>query len=153
MSKPLVYLAGPISGLSYGESVDWRDEAKHILADYGIHALSPMRAKHYLSTAKAIADEYPQHVLSNSRGITTRDRFDTQRASLVLVNLLGAERVSIGTMLEVAWADAARVPIVAAIEEEGNIHDHAMVRELVGFRLPTLSEAYAVVVAILGGEA
>jgi hypothetical protein len=35
----------------------------------------------------------------------TRDRFDATRCDVLLVNLLGAERVSIGTMMEVAWAD------------------------------------------------
>jgi nucleoside 2-deoxyribosyltransferase len=145
-----VYLAGPISGLSYGGAVDWRSEVAATLAEHGVTAWSPMRAKGYLAQEQALRTEgYDKSVsvLSTPRGITTRDRWDCQRADVMLANLLGAERVSIGTILEFAWADAARVPIVAAMEP-GNVHEHAMVDELLGFRVLTLEEALDVVVAL-----
>ncbi len=49
--------------------------------------------------------------------------------------------------MEIAWADAARNPVVLAMES-GNAHDHAMVREAAGFVVPTLDEALDVVVAL-----
>jgi hypothetical protein len=83
------------------------------------------------------------------------------RADVLLVNLLGAERVSIGTVMEIAWADAVRVPVVLVMEpsaeentglvpSKGNVHEHAMIRECVGFRVQTLDEGLNVVKAILG---
>lgn len=145
-----VYLAGPISGLSYGGCTDWRQYACEALSSVGIIGVSPLRAKDYLKNETAIGDSYEQSVLSCARGITTRDRFDCVRADLLLVNLLGAERVSIGTMMEIAWADLSRIPVVLVIEPEKNVHDHAMVRECVGFRVQTLDEGLNVVKAILG---
>jgi nucleoside 2-deoxyribosyltransferase len=152
MSK-LVYLAGPISGLSYGQCTDWRAYARQNLILHGIEGLDPMRGKDYLAHEEKIADSYAGTVLSSQKGITTRDRWDCQRADVVLVNLLGADRVSIGTVMEIAWADAVRTPIVLVTEPKGNIHDHAMIREAAGFIVPTLDDAISIVVAILGEHA
>jgi nucleoside 2-deoxyribosyltransferase len=149
-----VYLAGPITGLTYGECTDWREFAVTSLAMAGIKGLSPMRAKEYLASLGRLSgtcEEY-QHlgVMSTPRGIMTRDRFDATRCDVLLVNLLGADRVSIGTVMEIAWADVCRTPIVCAMEpERENIHSHAMLFEAIGMRVPTLEEALHVTKAIL----
>jgi hypothetical protein len=57
--------------------------------------------------------------------------------------------LSIGTIMELGWADAYRKPVVVAMEAEGNLHEHPMVREAIGYRLPTLDAALAVTKAIL----
>jgi hypothetical protein len=82
----------------------------------------------------------------------TRDRFDATRCDVLLVNLLGAKTVSIGTVMEIAWADNVRTPIVVAMEAKGNLHEHAMITEAIGFRVPTLEEAIDVVKAIIDNE-
>lgn len=147
-----VYLAGPISGLSYDGAVDWRDFAVHELAAAGIKGLSPMRAKEYLShmtDLDANCREYGHlNVLSSPRGIMARDRFDATRCDVLLVNLLHAERVSIGTAMEIAWADLSRTPIVCAMEND-NVHEHAMINQAIDFRVATLIEALHVVKGIL----
>jgi hypothetical protein len=51
--------------------------------------------------------------------------------------------------MEIAWADANRTPIVCAIEAAGNCHEHMMIREAIGWRVPSLEEALNVVKAIL----
>lgn len=153
MSKT-VYLAGPITGLTYGGCTDWRQMACDILAPHGITGLSPMRAKNYLNSLAAPISGHGKEyahmgVLSTPRAVTTRDRFDTTRADLVLVNLLGATQVSIGTMIEMGWADGARNPVVCAIEPDNNPHEHMIVQEIIGFRVPSLEEALNVCIAIL----
>ena len=148
MSKPLVYLAGPIKGLDYTGAVAWRVAFEQLVSEH-IKCLSPMRFKSYLAREELIGDDYPEHVLSTSRGIVTRDFFDCNRADMVVANLLGAERVSIGTVLEIGWAHAARVPLVVVMEPRGNVHDHGMIRECIGFRVPSLDEAADVVRAVL----
>jgi nucleoside 2-deoxyribosyltransferase len=145
--KPKVYLAGPIKGLSYGGATTWRDEVRSIL-EPEIEVFSPMRAKSYLSGKSSVSASYDQYPLSTPRAITTRDRFDTTRCDLVLVNLMYAETVSIGTVMEVAWADAARRPVILVMEE-GGIHDHPMVREVVGFRAGSVEGAAEMARAIL----
>ena len=118
----------------------------------GVTGLSPMRAKKYLGKETSLKDSYASHPLSTPKGIVTRDRWDATRADIVLVNVLGATRVSIGTMMELGWADAYRVPIVLVMESSGNPHDHGMVREVAGFVVPTLDEALAIVKALLPPE-
>lgn len=148
-----VYLAGPISGLSYGGCTEWREGVIRELAKEGIIGLSPMRSKNYLAAIETISADGHEYAhmgpLSKPRGVMTRDRFDTQRADIILMNLLGAKQVSIGTMIELGWADSARVPVVCAIEDEGNVHDHMMVTEGIGFRVNTLEAAVNVVKSIL----
>lgn len=148
-----VYLAGPISGLGYGAAVNWRETMVADFAKVGIKGLSPMRCKEYLSgmaDLEANCREYGEiNVLSSPLGITTRDRFDCTRCDVLFVNLLGADRVSIGTMMELAWADLVRTPIVCAMEPTGNVHDHAMVNSVINFKVGSLDEASDIIKAIL----
>lgn len=149
----LVYLAGPITGLTFDGAEDWRAAARRDLAVHGIKAVSPLRAKDYLRQVagplSGTGEEYAHlGVLSLPRGVMTRDRYDATRCNALLVNLLGATRVSIGTVMEIAWADLRRTPIVVAIEPSGNPHEHMMIAEAIGFRVPTLDGALHVVKAI-----
>ncbi len=149
-----VYLAGPIRGLSYGSATDWREFAKVELAKYDIVGVSPMRAKEFLGRVSEIDAnvnilEGLDEVIAGQKGLTTRDRFDATRCDVFLANLLGANKVSIGTMIEYGWADACRKPIITIIEKEGNPHEHAMIRELTGFRVESLEEGLYVAKAIL----
>lgn len=148
----LVYLAGPITGLSFGEATDWRQYAIKALAKEGIKGLSPLRCKDYLANEKSIDVQYDNYVLSTGKGITTRDRWDCHRSDALLVNLLGAEKVSIGTMMELGWANSAGKPIVLCMEDKGNPHDHAMVREVCGFVVNTLDHGIEVVKALFAGD-
>jgi len=145
--KYIAYLAGPITGLSYGDATDWRDYARTKLHP-SIAGMSPLRAKTYLSHIGSIKDTYEEIALSSGKGITARDLNDCRRADMVIANFAGAEAVSIGTIMELAWARAFDVPCVAVMEE-GNLHWHAMVRESVGFIVSTLDEALHIVNAVL----
>ena len=102
--------------------------------------MSPMRHKDYLLQETAMGDTYEDQVMSSQRGIFGRDFWDSNRCDALFVNLLGAERVSIGTVLEIAWAWSARNPVVLVMEDEGNPHEHAMLRECSYFRVPTVDE-------------
>lgn len=144
-----VYLAGPITGLSYNGCTDWREYADSKLKEWGFFGISPLRGKNYLSLEKNILDQYEKIVLSTQKGITTRDRFDVNSCDVMLANLLGAQKVSVGTMIEYGWADAVRKPIITVIEKEGNIHDHSMLREITGYRVESLEEGLLVAKAIL----
>lgn len=150
---PSCYLAGPISGLNFGAATDWRIEARKKLEESGIDAYSPLRGKEYLATIGALSGHGREYadmgVLSTPPAVLTRDRFDCTKRDVVLMNLLGAEKVSIGTMMELAWADLARVPVVCAMEDQGNVHDHMMVTQAIGFRVRTLEDAIHVVKSIL----
>jgi nucleoside 2-deoxyribosyltransferase len=146
-----VYLSGPISGLRYAEAREWRDVAAESLAEEGIVALTPLRGKNFLEKIDGplLKAGHPTKPLSTPKGIVTRDRWDAMRCDVMLVNLLGATDVTIGTMIEYGWADAARNPIITVMEPEGNIHDHAFIREMSGYVVDTLEEGIAIAKAIL----
>ena len=157
MNQPKVYLAGPITGLNFDEATDWRHNAQLYLKSHGIEAFSPLRGKQYLKNLKELSANAKDYegfysVLSSSRGILTRDRWDASTCDLLLVNLLGADRPSIGTIMEIAYADAQRTPIVVAMEAKGNPHEHMMLTQAFDFRVPTLEEALYICTMILSNK-
>ena len=137
--KKALFLAGPLTGISYGDALDWRKYVESKLPSDGI-AFSALRGKEYVAKEAVLKDSYPEHLLSTPQGTITRDRYDVSRCDALLVNFLKADRVSIGTIMEMAWADAWRIPIILAMEK-GNIHDHAFVRQVAGFIAGDLDEA------------
>lgn len=146
-----VYLAGPITGLTFGAAIAWRVEAATVLEKNGHEVLSPMRGKDFIlkriGEAEVLGQTYEDAPLASQRGIVARDHFDVSRADVVLFNLCGAERVSIGTMIEYGWASAFRKVIITAMGR-ANVHNHAFVRELSPYLVPTLPEALEVILAI-----
>lgn len=147
--KPTVYLAGPIAGLDYQETVDWREHATGLLKQFKIKTLSPMRGKGALAHEMGkVQGSYEHDPLSSRSGITTRDRFDVMRCDMVLANFNGAQYISIGTCIEIGWADAWRKPLVVIMDVQ-NVHWHAMVRQIAGFVVSDMEEAIEVVKAVL----
>lgn len=151
--NPKVYLSGPIAGLTFDEGEGWRATVTKQLAEFGIEGLSPLRGKEFLRGDKPIGTKTVHgHPLALDAGITTRDRFDTMRCDFMLVNLLGAAKVSIGTMIELGWADAARVPIVLAMSPI-SLHNHPIVRGVAGYITDDLDEAVDIVLTAIGRKA
>lgn len=146
-----VYLSGPIAGLNYHGATEWRQQAQEYLAEHGIEGLSPMRGREYDLNSNIQYKEVGMNdgVFSTNRAIITRDRFDTKRSDALLVNLEGTTKISCGTVMEIAWADILRIPIIAVMEE-GNIHEHGMILEAIGYRVNTLEEALDIIVVMLG---
>ena len=149
MAKPNVYLAGPITGLSYGGSVDWRNSVKSQLADINITGISPMRHKDYLVGQAVVPDSIEDKVMSSQRGIFARDYWDVRRCDAIFVNLLDAQTVSIGTVMEIAWAWAHQKPCVLTMENDSNIHEHPMLREACPFRVDTVDEGVDIIARLL----
>jgi len=151
MSQPKVYLAGPISGTSYGECTDWREHAISRLAQFGIRGLSPMRCKEYLSHLTSISADGHEYAhlgaFATPRSVMTRDHFDATRCDMLLVNFIDAKIVSIGTVMEIAWAFTRQIPVVLA--SNNDVHKHMMVDEAVGFRAETLEHAIDIAIGVL----
>ncbi|MGI0075801.1 MAG: nucleoside 2-deoxyribosyltransferase [Nitrosopumilaceae archaeon] len=152
MKQHKVYLAGPITGESWNEANDWRQEVeRHFDINY-THQLvgfSPLRHKHYLKNETKIHRSYEETVFSSQRGIFARDFNDVKTADLVFVNLLNTKIISVGTVMEIAWANAFQIPVVLVMEKENNIHEHPMLHEACPFRVDTLHEGIDLVRKIL----
>lgn len=162
-----IYLSGPITGLTYKGCTDWRKQVAEELAD-DVVGVSPLRGKDYLAHMDEMPHTFETNVMSSQRGIMTRDRYDTMACDALFANLLGVTwaaleqaaaegdirriRASIGTCMEIAWADMLRKPIIIVMEPEDNIHDHPMVRDAAGYRVPTIEEGVALSNALLSLE-
>jgi nucleoside 2-deoxyribosyltransferase len=156
-----VYLAGPITGCTYEGATDWREAFKAKVSEMSngrIECLSPMRGKReYLQHVAAIEDNYGDiDFMASGQAITTRDRFDCKRSDAVIFNFLGAARVSIGTCIELGWADDGIKPCILVMEKpavdlsvspqferkvDRNLHEHSMVRYVTNLHVDNLDDA------------
>ena len=144
----LVYLAGPITGLSWEESTAWYAEVDKLLPEH-IVPVFPLRGKMWLEDEISIKDNYDdKHPLSTQAGIMTRDKLDVMRADALLVNLLGAKSVSVGTVIEIAWAYMLQKPVIVIMEKD-NIHQHSMVRGCASMVVETLPLGIDTVIRIV----
>ena len=146
-----VYLAGPITGQSFKGSEEWRDVFK-VLAGQSklagrVELYSPLRGKDYLLNEVKIQDAYEQHLFSTQRAIMTRDYYDVTTCDALVINFTNAERVSIGTVMEIGWAYAKRTPIII-IGGKGGIHDHSFIREAAGWWVDSTIDAVRVLETI-----
>lgn len=140
------YLAGPITGCNYDQCTEWRQWFVEEIPQ--IECYDPMRAKLFLADEPEIEGSY-DNFLATAQSIVARDMFDCHRCDVLLVNLLGATMVSIGTVFEIAWAYRAQKPIVLVMEKTGNIHEHPFLDICHGFRVDNLEDAVTAVKAIL----
>lgn len=144
-----VYLSGPMTGVAYDEAETWRDQIQDV-SRRKLHRLdrdpglvdffSPLRGEASLAETPIIGDE-ADYVFRRKEDMVIRDYWDTVNADIVIVNLLGATRVSIGTMIEVAWAWDHRIPMIFIMEDRGCLHDHPMVRAMRTFRVESFDAA------------
>jgi nucleoside 2-deoxyribosyltransferase len=146
MSAKSIYLAGPITGCSHASTVRWRDQFSDYMKGSGVECLSPMRGKDHLALLDKIEGDYFDSVVSCARAIMTRDRFDCSRASIIVANLLREAmpkdaKPSLGTVMELAWADMRRIPILAIIDKSDSPYEHPMINEAIGFRVQSIREA------------
>ncbi len=125
----MVYLAGPMTGMTIEHVTTWRRKAEDKLAEAGFVVLDPARGLMFLKPEEVVKDAYEDEFTENKHVVFERDKFDSTRAEILLVNLKHASRVSIGTMMEIAWAHLCGRFIITVIEKEGNPNMHAFVRE------------------------
>jgi nucleoside 2-deoxyribosyltransferase len=150
--KPTVYLAGPITGLNYHGASEWREDVYYQLADIAT-ILSPMRNKESLAHIESLEGhvQYGElEIMSSPSPVFARDRYDVKRADVLLINLLGATRVSIGTVFEIGYAVALGKLLVVAMEDSGNPHDHLFVTAAASIRVNNLDDAVYATRSFLG---
>lgn len=155
-SKPVktftIYLAGSISGLSYDAVVGYFLETKKELEDAGYRVLHPMTGKAYLRNELEFRAEGYQNPVSTNRAICGRDHWMVQTSDIIYVNLLRCgERVSIGSMFEVAWAHEMGKHIIVAMQPD-NIHRHAFLLDAADIVFETHAEVMEYLEKLAGGE-
>lgn len=136
-----VCLVGPITGYPFEVVAKWR---KEFCANppQGMVGIDPLRKRSELATSAVVAGEYPKHRLASKKGILAQNKFDVMRSSAILANFLGADRLSLGSVIELALAFQAWKRIVVVMEKE-NPHDHPYVRSCADVVVETMDEACA----------
>lgn len=161
MDRRFVYLAGPISGMSYGEATDWRQAITSLFLP-GIVGVSPMRMKEWASKLKAIkdvkqyakvADEEDFLISGESHAINTRDMYDVRTCDMTLIympkSLTDKAGISVGTVKEIGYAARDRKPMVLVTDDK-KVAGHPLIREDIGWIVPTLEMGADVVNSVLG---
>lgn len=158
-----VYLSGPITGLTYEEArFGWRSEFAlhlHSLGKWGqaIRVLSPMRHEGHLAELKGpIEKAYPENLFSSPKMIVAKDFLDVKASDIVIANLWGSTKVSVGTMVELGYAKALGKTIIVIMEDEivdhdypKNPHRHPFVTELADAIAPSVQRAAEIVSSLL----
>ncbi len=147
----LVYLCGPITGQKPESARNWRRRAGELLAP-GIQIIDPTRDSPDFSDAPDDRSaEVQLRRLQHGRVTVARDRADVTRCDVLLANFLGAQRISIGSVGEIFWADSFRKPIVI-VREHGNVHDHDMLNAMACLVCSELEAAIERVNTLLADE-
>ena len=117
-----VYLAGPVSGLSYKEATEWRKTWSEELEPIGINCLDPM-AGISEEDFKAYEDDCYRGGLLSEEAVTARDYLYLSRSRLIVMNTLQTPTISVGCAIETGWARALDIPMLWL---ERDPWDHAM---------------------------
>jgi nucleoside 2-deoxyribosyltransferase len=103
-----------------------------------------MRGYEHLSEVKSIActDGLPRHVMA-------RDYNDLVTSDAVLMYLPPADKVSKGTVMEMAWCYQNRIPLVCVTPIDGEYATHPMCADAIDFREDTLEAGVKRIISIL----
>lgn len=149
-----IYLSGPITGASCEEIADWRMQAAAMLPA-GVDVYDPASSP-YDAELASDAPETPSAELArlmHGRLVVDRNKHIIQSSDVVLANFLRSDRASIGSIGELFWANAFRIPIVIVREQSGNVHDHAMLNAIASVVSYSLEEGCEAALNILGTDA
>lgn len=164
MMEKTIYLAGPITGLSYKDARGgWRQEFASLMPEH-IKCLSPMRGKDALSNETILRGDpnmcYTDPMASVS-AILMRDFNDVKNCDVMVACFLGATSISIGTCVEFGFAHALRKPVILVMEHprleippedvslRTNPHEHAFLHQIAGVRVSDLADAARIVSSLL----
>ena len=146
-----IYLARPISGCDYDEVVSYYRKTSVILKARGYEVMHPMVAKNLLRGENRIKPSGYTAPLCTDHAILERDRWMVQRSDVVMMNLLGARRVSIGCVAELAFGHVYGKYNVVLMEKE-NLHRHAFVLDMASIIFETEDEALTYLHALSYGK-
>ena len=153
MTQPSVYLAGSIAGCDRTEANDWRYRMIAELAAYGILGISPLRCEPLIGDRYMVGYADPR--FGTARAIASKNRLDVQRCDMTLCYMpaaLNERRVSLGTIIELAWAHALDKPTIL-VSDFPLVLEHPVVQANASWILTTLDEARDVIVGVLGDYA
>lgn len=136
----IVYLAGPMTGMRVADAITWRDSATERLHDAGFKVLNPANVLHGLPPDTIITGKVERELTS-----FLRDKFEVGRCDIVLANLDLCATVSIGTVMEMAWA-YDRGKFIVTVMPPCNPHSHPWLNFVSGAVVSHFEDAIDVIV-------
>ena len=148
----MIYLAGPITGLTHDEARDgWRREFAALMPEH-IHCNSPMRGKGMLKNFGILTsgEDYPDNAMTTPQGITSRDFNDVRTCDAMIACFLESNgKLSGGTFMEYGFAHALQKPIIGIGPADDPNLQHLMAQRVLGWRVDGLEEAANIVSLLL----
>lgn len=136
-----IYLAGPITGFTVEEVITNITSHASRLSIMGYDVLHPFIGSCGVSIINGPLQPYGYTGISSDHSIFCRDKWCVLQADIIIVNLIGAKRVSIGSMMELAWASDHNKHTIVVIEDN-NMHQHAFVKEAADLIFTELDSAF-----------
>jgi len=147
-----LYLAHPISGESGDDVFAYYERwVNNLKGTTDFEVLHPMTAKGYLRPEIKYKKSGYGQPISTNKAITRRDAWMVSQADIVLIDLTGARRVSMGCICELAWAWLLRKHTIIVMEED-NIHQHGMVIHQADIIFAKMESAWSYLELLSKGE-
>lgn len=148
----MIYLAGPITGLTHDEARHgWRTDFASLMPEH-IFCNSPMRGKEMLKDWGVLTSGagYPDNAMTSPEGITSRDFNDVKTCDAMIACFLeSGGRLSGGTFMEFGFAHALQKPMIGIGPADDPNLQHLMAQRVLGWRVDTLEEAANIVSLLL----
>lgn len=123
--KPIIYCAGPITGQSGKDVFEYYDNITEKLK--GFKVIHPMTGKDFLRTESDFSAYGYFQPIAQDKSIFNRDKWMVKQSDIVFANLTrGRDKVSIGTVMEIAFAHLMGKLVIAVIPID-NIHNHSFI--------------------------
>jgi nucleoside 2-deoxyribosyltransferase len=139
-NKFRIYLAGPISGNAYENVMRYFTGMTDYLQELGFDVIHPMLGKDALRTEIKLKAHGYGNPESTNHAIVERDQWMVSQADIILCNLLEATIVSIGSVMELAWAHHLGKHTIVMMGKD-NIHRHAFILEAADIVFENQSDA------------
>lgn len=138
-----IYCARPFTGCTYKHVDQYYNILYKYLHPMGYSMLYSMMCKdggELDKKNKFTPKSLGSSAFATNHAIVERDKWLINKADVVLVDLSATKRVSIGSMMELAWATYINKHTIVVMEKD-NIHQHAFVAESADVITQTLDEA------------
>jgi len=141
MKNLKIYLAHPISGLTFEAVVGYYEANVPILKTLGYTVFDPVTMySHAINVKEKCAPADLKGPLINNHALFERDKWMVSTVDVVLADLTGATKASIGVCMELAIANILGKHIVTVMESN-NPHYHGFVLEASSCVFATFDEA------------
>lgn len=144
-----IYLAGFISGQEYEKCAERFRKKQAIFKAHGFEVFMPLTSQKHLRVGFQIESKGYTEPPAKDHAIFERDKWMVEQADIIFVDMIGDEtKVSIGMMMELAWASLLGKHTVACLKPDNPFHHHAFVYEAVDVLFEDRDEAIQYIIGL-----